>query len=159
MTDYQGLISLLARAEVKFIVIGGAAATAHGSSRLTEDLDIVYERSPDNIRKLVKALAPLKPYLREAPADLPFRWEETTLVRGLNFTLSTSLGPLDLFGQIILGGGYQELVSHTVLLQVFGVECRFLSLPRLIEVKRATGRPKDREVVAELEAILEQNNS
>jgi len=73
MTDYQGLISLLARAEVKFIVIGGAAATAHGSSRLTEDLDIVYERSPDNIRKLVKALAPLKPYLRDAPADLPFR--------------------------------------------------------------------------------------
>jgi len=156
--DYEALLQVLANSGVDFIVIGGAAATAYGSGRLTEDLDIVYDRSPENISKLVKALAPLKLYLRDAPAGLPFRWEEATVLRGLNFTLTTSLGPLDLFGEIISGGDYQDLVSHTVLLQVFGVECRFLNLPRLIEIKRATGRPKDREVLAELEVILEQQN-
>ncbi len=156
--DYEALLQVLANSGVDFIVIGGAAATAYGSGRLTEDLDIVYDRSPENISKLVKALAPLKLYLRDAPASLPFRWEEATVLRGLNFTLTTSLGPLDLFGEIISGGDYQDLVSHTVLLQVFGVECRFLNLPRLIEIKRATGRPKDREVLAELEVILEQQN-
>ena len=156
--DYEALLQVLANSGVDFIVIGGAAATAYGSGRLTEDLDIVYDRSPENISKLVKALAPLKLYLRDAPAGLPFRWEEATVLRGLNFTLTTSLGPLDLFGEIISGGDYQDLVSHTILLQVFGVECRFLNLPRLIEIKRATGRPKDREVLAELEVILEQQN-
>jgi len=156
--DYEALLQVLANSGVDFIVIGGAAATAYGSGRLTEDLDIVYDRSPENISKLVKALAPLKLYLRDAPAGLPFRWEEAAVLRGLNFTLTTSLGPLDLFGEIISGGDYQDLVSHTVLLQVFGVECRFLNLPRLIEIKRATGRPKDREVLAELEVILEQQN-
>ena len=150
--DYEALLRLLANAGVDFIVIGGAAATAHGSGRLTEDLDLVKERSPENIARRDKALALLNPDLRDAPADLPFKWEDATLLRGLNFTLTTSLGPLDLYGEIVLGGDYRDLIPHTVLLQVFGIQCRFLNLRRLIEVKRATGRPKDREVIAETRA-------
>jgi hypothetical protein len=37
---------------------------------------------------------------------------------------------------------------------VFGVDCRCLNLESLIEVKRAAGRPKDFEAIAELEEIL-----
>ncbi len=92
MTDFPAIIRLLAEAQVNFIIVGGAAATAHGSARLPEDLDIVYRRTRDNVAHLVRALAPYQPYLRDAPAGLPFSWDERTIWRGLNFTLTTSLG-------------------------------------------------------------------
>jgi predicted nucleotidyltransferase len=141
---------------VEFIIIGGVAATAHGSARLTEDLDLVYRRTPDNIARLVAALMPYTPYLRGAPPGLPFRWDEPTVQAGLNFTLMTSLGSLDLFGEIAGGGRYEQLRAHTVTLRLFGTECLCLGLEKLIEVKRAAGRPKDLEAVAELERILEE---
>lgn len=156
MTDFPALISLLAKSKIEFIVVGGAAATAHGSARLTEDLDIVYRRRPDNVARLVNALASYKPYLRGAPPNLPFHWEERTIRSGLNFTLTTSLGSLDLLGEIIGGGRYEDLVPHCVKLQIFGVECLCLGLERLIQVKRSSGRPKDFETIAELETILEE---
>jgi hypothetical protein len=155
ITKFDQLIPLLVRAKVEFIIVGGAAASAHGSARSTEDLDVVYRRTPGNVVRLVQALAPLQPYLRGAPPGLPFRWDEQTIRNGLNFTLITSLGALDLLGEIT-GGGYDDLLPHSVQLHLFGVECWCLGLERLIQVKRAAGRPKDFEAIAELEAILEE---
>ncbi|MFP5264225.1 MAG: hypothetical protein ACLGJB_20270 [Blastocatellia bacterium] len=156
MTDFPALISLLAGSRVEFIIVGGAAATAHGSARLTRDLDVVYRRAQDNVERLVAALAPYKPYLRDAPPGLPFSWDERSVWNGLNFTLTTSLGAVDLFGEIAGGGDYEALLPHSITLQLYGVECLCLGLERLIYVKRAAGRPKDLEAIAELEAILEE---
>ena len=80
MTDFPALFRSLHHAGVEFIVVGGAAATAHGSVRLT----------------------------------------------------------------------------LTDALTLFEIPCRCLSLERLIQVKRAAGRPKDLEALAELEAIAEE---
>ena len=157
MTDFKALLRLLTDNEVEFIIVGGAAATAHGSARLTFDLDIVYKRSKENIGRLVNALKPLNPYLRGAPAGLPFDWSEETVQKGLNFTLTTSLGALDLLGEIAGGGGYEQLFENTITVEVASVQCLCLDVERLIQVKRAAGRPKDLEVVAELQQILEEN--
>jgi hypothetical protein len=156
MTDFKALLRALTESGVEFILIGGAAATVHGSSRLTRDVDVVYHRAPANIGRLVTALAPYQPYLRGAPPGLPFRWDSATIQGGLNFTLSTELGDLDVLGEIVGGGGYQALLPSTLLVRAFGIECRCLDLDRLIEVKRAAGRPKDFEAIAELEAIREE---
>lgn len=91
MTQFSILIPLLVKNEIRFIVVGGAAAVAHGSSRLTNDMDIVYDRSPENIQRIVSALQPYHPYLRDAPPNLPFAWNRETITFGLNFTLTTSL--------------------------------------------------------------------
>ncbi len=155
MTDFRGLLEILAKAGVEFIVVGGAAATAHGSARLTADLDVVYRRTPENIRRLAAGLAPVSPYLRGAPPGLPFLWSEETLASGLNFTLTTRMGDLVLFGEIT-GGGYEDLLKDAIVLEPFGTRCHCLNLVRLVQVKRAAGRPKDLEAVAELEAILEE---
>ena len=155
MTDFPALLRALADARMEFIVVGGAAATAQGSARLTLDLDVVYRRTPDNLVRAVNSLSRHHPYLRGAPAGLPFRWDVDTLSHGLNFTLVTDLGPIDLLGEIV-GGGYDALLPDTEVLTLFGVECRCLSLERLIQVKRATGRVKDLEALAELEAIAEE---
>jgi hypothetical protein len=78
------------------------------------------------------------------------------VLRGLNFTLATSLGDLDLFGELIGGGTYEALAPHCELVSLFGFECRCLGLDRLIAVKRAAGRPKDLEAIAELEALRDE---
>ena len=137
-------------------MVGGVAATALGSARVTMDLDLVYERSEGNLERVVSALFPHAPYLRGAPPGLPFRWDVETLRRGLNFTLTTAIGDVDLLGEIVGGGGYPSLLPHTVEAKVFGVSARCLGLEKLIAVKRAAGRPKDLEAVAELEAIWEE---
>ena len=156
MTNLKRLLAVLANAKVSFILVGGVAARAHGSARVTDDIDVCYARSIENLDRIVRALAPLKPYLRGAPPGLPFHWSVATLKAGLNFTLTTTAGAIDLLGEITGGGRYEDLVSHSIAVKVFGRETLLLDLPWLIHVKRAAGRPKDLEVVAELEALLEE---
>jgi predicted nucleotidyltransferase len=159
VTDFRRLIELLADAGVEFIVVGGVAAAAHGAVRATLDLDIVYRRTPDNLRRLATSLSALHPYPRGAPPGLPFLWDERTLQNGLNFTLATEIGSLDLLGEITAGGGYDELKDRSMEIQVFGRRCRCINLDELIRVKRAAGRPKDYEAIAELEKLLELTQS
>jgi hypothetical protein len=156
MTDFAALLETLWRHQVAFIVVGGAAAIAHGSARFTQDLDIVYMCSAANRDRLVAALADYKPYLRGVPPGLPFIWDAATLARGSNFTLITSIGDIDLLGEIPGGGTYEDLLAGAVELQLFQTRCLCLSLPQLIRAKRAAGRPKDLEALAELEAIEEE---
>lgn len=77
---------------------------------LTYDLDVLYRRTPQNITRLKSTLAPILPYLRGAPEGLPFQLDAATISRGLNFTLRTSLGDLDLLGEIAGGGAYERLL-------------------------------------------------
>ncbi len=158
MMDLKAMLGALARAQVEFIVVGGVSASAHGSARSTNDLDVVYRRTPENIVKLTALLRPFQPYLRGAPPGLPFRWDEDTIRRGLNFTLTTSLGDLDLLGEVTGGGTYEGLLPFSAPVRIAGVECRCLGLQKLIAVKRAAGRPKDLEIIAELEALREERD-
>jgi len=158
-TRFRELIRTLSQAQVEFIVVGGVAAAGHGSARLTRDLDIVYRRTTTNIERLVSAVTPLNPYLRGAPPGLPFSWSEETIRKGLNFTLITSLGALDLLGEITGGGRYEDILPHSIKLELHGTECLCLGLEYLIKVKRAAGRPKDFEAIAELEAIREEQQN
>lgn len=125
-------------------------------ARATYDLDVSYSRQADNVERLVAALEPIHPYLRGAPPGLPFRWDAATVHSGLNFTLTTDDGPLDLLGEITGAGGYADLFTQSAEMELFGIRCRCASLPALIRMKRAAGRPKDNEVIAELEALLEE---
>jgi hypothetical protein len=82
--------------------------------------------------------------------------DEATLRSGLNFTLTTDLGWLDLLGEITGGGNYEDLLQHSVLVSVFDCQTRLLNLDSLIQTKRAAGRPKDLEAVAELEILRDR---
>jgi hypothetical protein len=116
----------------------------------------VYRRHPENIRKICDALAGSHPYLRGAPKGLPFVLDSPTMTAGLNFTLTTDDGDLDLLGEIAGGGTYEQLLPHSVHIEVFGRTCHCLSLDQLIAAKRAAGRPRDIEAVAELEIIRDR---
>ena len=156
MTDFARLLAALVSHGVEFIVIGGFAATAHGSAHVTVDLDVVYARSAENVQRLASALAPLDPYLRGAPPGLPFKFDPDTIRRGLNFTLVTTAGDIDLLGEATGGGTYEALVPRSEVRRLFDLDLRFVDLETLIRLKRAAGRPKDLERIAELEAIREE---
>lgn len=155
-TDFRGLLRALLEAQVDFIVVGGVACNVHGSARATFDVDVVYSRASGNVDRLVSALAPITPYLRGAPPGLPFSFDAKTIKAGLNFTLITSLGDLDLLGEIAGGGTYEMLRPETIDVDLFGFRCRCVTLEKLIHLKRSAGRVKDLEVIAELEAIAEE---
>ncbi|MDX2089839.1 MAG: hypothetical protein SFX73_18430 [Kofleriaceae bacterium] len=150
MTDFAKLLAVLATHQVEFVIIGGLAVITHGHPRVTADLDICYARSPDNHRRLVAALTSLHPRLRGAPPELPFVWDEHTLKNGLNFTLVTDLGELDLLGEVTGVGGYSNLALSAEELDLFGQPVRLIDLDTLIAAKAAAGRAKD---LLDLEAL------
>lgn len=141
---------------VDFIIVGGVAAILNGLGFTTYDLDVVYSRERQNLRRIAQCLEPYRPYLRGAPPGLPFKLDETTLRNGLNFTLTTSFGDLDLLGEVTGAGAYRDVLSHSKEVQAFGVRCIRVDLELLIQMKRAAGRPKDFEILGQLQALLEE---
>lgn len=109
----------------------------------------------DNSKNLLRlaALQSVNARLRNAPADLPFLLDAETLRKGLNFTLITDVGDLDLLGEVRGIGSYDEAIEGASSFQVLGHEFKVIALDKLILAKRIAGRAKDLIAVAELEAI------
>ena len=152
-TQFDQVIRMLVDGGVDFVLIGGLAANAHGSARITYYLDVVYSRVADNLVRIAAAFEPIRPYLRGAPPGLPFRLDVQTLHRGLNFTFDTTLGPVDILGEGVGGGTYPELIRTAPIATMYDRQVRYASLDALIRMKTAAGRPKDFETLAGLEAL------
>jgi hypothetical protein len=98
MIELESIIKSLLENNVKFVIIGGVAIIHYGSAYVTQDFDFCYSRDETNFTNIVKALVSHHPTLRSAPENLPFLFDEETLRRGNNFTLSTDLGDVDILG-------------------------------------------------------------
>jgi predicted nucleotidyltransferase len=153
--DPERVVPALVHGGAEFIVIGGVAAIIHGPARATFDVDLLYSRDEQNIERLANSLAPYNAYLREAPPGLPFAWDAKTIRNGLNLTLTTDLGDIDLLGDVG-GETYQTLLPHSFDVEAFGVHFKCIDLPTLIRIKEAAGRRKDLEAIAELRVLLEE---
>jgi hypothetical protein len=153
VTDVQRLLDVLGAAGVDFVVGGGVALVLRGSSRVTLALDLCYARDRENLRRLAGALAPYHPRLRGAPADLPFLWDDRTLASGLNFTLTTDLGDLDILGEVAGVGAYAQVSAGSSELVVGDTPIRVMDLDALERSKRAAGRAKDLLDLAEIAEI------
>ncbi|HEU5059717.1 MAG TPA: hypothetical protein VFU21_24465 [Kofleriaceae bacterium] len=150
--DFQRLVDALAATGVRYVIVGGVALVLQGSARTTRDLDICYARDGENLDAIATALAPFRPTLRGAPRDLPFRLDGATLRSGLNFTLESEAGDIDLLGELTGVGGYDQLAAGADVMELYGHPVRVMSLDALERAKRAAGRLKD---LADLAEILE----
>jgi hypothetical protein len=151
---FEQIIAALVAARVRFVVVGGVAATIQGSARLTNDLDICYQPTSDNLKVLVWLLRGWHAYLRELEPGLPFALDVRALRTTPVMTLTTDLGDIDLLDQVLGIGSYAEVLAASEPVRIDSVEFRALTLPALITAKKATGCAKDREHVIELEALL-----
>jgi hypothetical protein len=158
VTEVERLLDTMSAAGVDFVVVGGVALVLRGSSRVTLDLDVCYSRERDNLRRLAAALAPYRPRLRGAPPDLPFLWDDRTLASGLNFTLTTDLGDLDILGEIPGIGSYAQVSAGSSELSVGEVRIRVMDLETLERSKRAAGRAKDLLDLAEIAEIRRRSS-
>jgi hypothetical protein len=146
----------LTKNKVRFVVIGGVAAAVHGSSRVTNDLDICYDAGdPGNVGTLARLLAKWEAYPRGVEKNLPFIMDERTLRGAPVMTLATREGEIDVMDRVAGVGDYDAVRKHSERISALGVTFRVLDLPSLIKAKRAAGRPRDFDHLPELEALLE----
>ena len=153
MSGPEQLLKALVDSEAKFIVVGAYAAIMQGSTLRTDDLDVCYERTPDNYKKIIQAIAPFRPRLRGMPENLKAPFDEQALAQGTNFTLTTDSGNLDLLGELSGVGGYSQIVADSQDVNLGTVICRVASLDAIIRSKEAANRPKDRATLPELKAL------
>lgn len=154
--DVAALLRSLVRARVDFVVIGGLAGLAQGSSYPTFDLDVAYARDSQNLERLVEVLAEIDVHLTNAPADLPFQIDVRKLENGANFTFDTKYGRFDILGHVPGVRSYDELRGQADTAPLEGVEVRVASIDHLIAMKRAAGRTKDKLMLEEYVVIADE---
>lgn len=155
--NLRRLLEPMVRNGVDFVVIGGMAGIANGSSYPSFDLDLAYARRKDNVERLVRALREIGGVrLRGAPPDLEFALDERTIENGANFTFITPFGDLDILADVEGVKDYEALVADSFESELWGLRVRIASLDKLIAMKRKANRPKDRNMLEEYIVIAEE---
>ena len=156
MRDLNSLLERLVRHQVDFVVVGGYAAVAHGSTLVTMDVDICCDFTARNLLKLQDAVHDLSPVHRMTPKRQPLVLTARSC-RGLkNLYLDTDDGQLDCLGSVLGVGDFAEVKRRSVEIELPFGRCRLLAIDALIEAKEAMGRPHDKESVLQLKAIQER---
>lgn len=151
----RALLELLDRHAVDYIVIGGLAGIIHGSAYPTYDFDVLYARDDKNLERMAAALSEIHVTLSGAPADLPFQVDARTLKAGSNFTFESDLGRFDILGHADGMRDYEAMRNASAREELWGFPVRVAAIADLIRMKRAAGRPKDKSMVEELTALVE----
>ncbi len=154
--DPGAILVALRRHGVRFMLVGGLAGMAHGSSYPTFDVDIAYDREADNLQRLAEALREIGARLRGAPDEMPFLLDAESLKMGLNFTFDTRFGPFDILGELRGVGSYDRVAAAADVATIEGVEVDVISLDHLIAMKSAAGRDKDKLMVTEYLALADE---
>lgn len=152
----EAILAGLYDAGVEFIVVGGAAAVLLSTPVVTEDVDIVHRRTPENIARLLPWLLAHGAYHRYDLANRRLPPKADALGGHGHLNLQTDLGKLDVLCELAEGEGYEEILEDTIVLADAPRPLRVLALPRLIAVKARVGRPKDRAVLPVLLAALDE---
>ena len=135
------------------VLIGGVAIILHGGSHLTEDVDFAFVRTRENTKRIADALRTLHPRPWNWPSDLPFVWDDQSLMNSTVLTLDTDWGRIDFLAEPAGIKDYKSLKANACTVKVHGREITLASIDDLIAMKRAAGRAKDLGHVAELETL------
>jgi len=154
------LLQLLDRHDVRYVVVGGLAATVHGATRVTFDIDLVPEWTDGNLERLATALREAGAELQApgSPTPTAFPIDARSLRRFEVSTWRTRLGDLD----VIIGtptttrgvlARFESLEQRAVEREAFGVTILVAALDDIIESKQALGRESDLVALPELHRL------
>lgn len=151
MQDLKKLLKLLLENEIDFVLIGGFAAVVHGSTLVTQDLDICSSMSVESIEKLRAVLKEFNPIHRmNRKAALSFIDHPENLTGLNNIYLDTDLGILDILSATQPAGDFKTIKQNSIQINIYGYTCNVISIDDLIKVKSSMKRPKDLQAVEEL---------
>ena len=158
--DFEALFAVLAKHDVRYVLIGGLAAIINGSPFPTEDVDVTPERTESNLTKLSAALTDLdaRVYTRDEPDGLPFTHNAASLGGSMVWNLATEFGRLDI--SFVPNGtdGFDDLRRDAIHVEIAGIRIAVASLADIIRSKQAANRPKDQRVLPTLREILASRN-
>lgn len=160
MQNLKELLKTLLENNIDFVLIGGFAAAVHGSTLVTQDLDICAAITEEQVAKLRNALRNLNPRHRMNPNFKPSFLNHPQEIKGTNnIYLETDLGILDIHTQTQPAGDFEEIKNRAMTISLYGFTCRVISIEDLIKVKESMKRPKDLQVVKELRIIQMKSKS
>lgn len=154
--DPVRLVRVLAEHGVDYVVIGALAARLAGYPLATYDSDITPSKTAENLGRLSLALRAMdaRVYTASVPEGLSFDCSPQMLERAEVWNLVTSVGRLDILFSPAGSGGFDELSRTASRFEVMGVPVAAASLEAIIKMKEAADRPKDRQAVAIIKAML-----
>lgn len=147
------LLDRLVEGGVDFVVIGGYAAVLHGSSQVTQDLDICAILTPEGVDRLRMVLADLDPRHRLTPQKISFIDVPAAGTPVKNLYLRTRIGVLDIITEVTGVGDYDRVRAKSQSVLLSGHTVQVIALEDLILAKQALGRGKDLITAAELRVI------
>jgi predicted nucleotidyltransferase len=159
MKSLHTLLQKFADAGLDFVVVGGFAGVLHGSSYVTDDLDVCAAMSSETVSKLRAALEDLHPIHRMTHQRLSFLEHPPEGQPLANVYLETDAGVVDVLGSVMGIGDYHALAKNAIEVPLFGRKCRVISLEDLIKAKEAMGREKDLLTAKELRAIAAKRHA
>lgn len=158
MALFEPIFEALSRRGGRYVVVGGVAVVLHGHVRLTADLDLVIDLEPEAARRTVEILEGLGLVPRAPVAAVEFaapeRRREWIREKGMTvFSMMNPRNPLltvDLFVESPVP--FEELWERAEVMKIGAAEVRVASIPDLVRMKQAVGRPRD---VEDVERLLE----
>ena len=160
MQNLKALLERLLQSQVDFVLIGGFAGVVHGSTSVTQDLDICAAMTDENIGFLREALIDLHPEHRMNPNFKPSFLDHPKDLGGWNHLyLKTDLGILDVLSEVPPVGTFADIKARATELSLYGHKCKVISIDDLIQIKESMSRPKDLQVLADLKAIRSKKRS
>ena len=154
--DFQTALRALSEGGVEFVLVGGLAAVLNGAPVQTYDVDIVPARDEENLSRLLRVLDGIDAIYRIQPSRR-LKPDASHLHSPGPHNLLTSCGPVDVWGTIGRGLTYQDLLPHTIEMEIGeGVRVRVLDLATIIALKEELAGEKDLAVLPTLRRTLEQ---
>lgn len=151
LASFEAIVAALEEAQVRYLVAGGLAVSAHGYLRFTKDVDLVVQLLSENVRRAFQALAtlgyrPLVPVAAEQFADPALRreWIRAKGMLVLQFWSDQHREtPVDVFADEPFD--FDSEFAGALVKPLHGKRAvRFVSIPTLIRMKEAAGRPQDK---------------
>lgn len=152
---------MLAKHEVRFVLVGALAARLFGFPRLTGDADIAPAPDPQNLERLASALRELgaKVFTESVPEGLAFDCSARTLACAPLWNLTTLGGRLDLVFAPAGTAGFSELAPNAVRFRVYGSELLVAPLAEILRMKEAADRPQDRQDAQVIREMLTRGDA
>ena len=138
------------------MVVGGMAATAHGSTIVTDDLDVCTRFDLQNLTKILRVLSGKHPRQRMSRNQPALSEDPKAYVGWHNLYVVTDDAQVDFLDSITGVGDFEAVKRESVVLELAGFSCPVLGISALIRAKRELGRPKDLLAAGELEALARE---